>query len=66
MEDKILFWEILLWYDPSQQIITCLKLATEWSTRIRYKNFSRLMVKTSVIFIVKCEHTAHFVLITDF
>ena len=66
MEDKILFWEILLWYDPSQQIITCLKLATEWSTRIRYKNFSRLMVKTSVIFIVKFEHTAHFVLITDF
>ena len=29
MEDKILFWEAVFWYDPSYQTSTWLKLASE-------------------------------------
>ena len=29
MEDKILSWKVVFWYDPPQQTITYLKLATE-------------------------------------
>ena len=52
----------------------CMFKVSNWSTRIRCENFSRLRMKTlerclwrrSSVFIVNCEHISNFVLSVDF
>ena len=73
MEINILFWEALF-VISSVPARNYLFKVSNWSTRIRCENCSRLRMKTQErcqwhhfsVFIVNCEHISSFVLIFEF
>ena len=73
MEENILLWEALF-VISSLPAMNYLFKVSNWSTRIRCENCSRLRMKTlersqcphSSVFIVNCKHISSFVLIPEF
>ena len=72
MKEKILFWEVVFYYD---MVFPCKQLPVQ-SYQMKHKNKGVKTVKMktversqwlcSGVFIVKCEQVSHFALIVDF
>ena len=70
MKDKILFWEVLFLISS----VPTGNNVSNWHTRIRFENSSRLRLKTlercqwrhSSVYIVNCKHISNILVITDF